>query len=113
MKMRAVLAGAAVAGAFAASSFIPAHAQDLSQDTPVGRITLKGDPTTQDGAIVIDGNGTVPGPIGGGYIGVDSNEGVIACATGTYNGSTDNVLLDPANPPTSPPAPTGPCSPSA
>jgi len=110
-KMRALLVGATVAGAFAASSFIPAQAEDLSQDTPVGKVVLQGDPATQDGAIVVDGNGTVPGPIGGGYIGVDSNQGVVGCANGTYTGSGDNVIT--AIPPAGAPDPTpGPCTPA-
>lgn len=93
-----------ISGARAETAPIPA--------TPVGTVTAQGDPATQSGAIVVDGNGTAPGPVGGGYIGVDSNEGVVGCANGDYTGTGDNVItaIPPAGAPEAP-AP-GPCTPA-
>lgn len=81
--------------------------------TPVGVVCAGGDPTTQSGHVVADGNDSNPGPAAG-YIGVDSNEGVVGCSTGNYAGTGDNVItaIPPTGAPT-PPDPSNPCTPSA
>ncbi|MEY2464283.1 MAG: hypothetical protein QOH64_2421 [Acidimicrobiaceae bacterium] len=108
--MRKFLVTSMVGGVMAAGALLmPANAAGGKYSTPVADITAQGDPTTQTGAIIVDGNGTVPGPIGGGYIGVDSNEGVVGCATGTYTGSGDNVITK-VPPPAAAPAPPDPNS---
>jgi hypothetical protein len=111
--LRKFLVTSMVGGVMAAGALLmPANAAGGTYSTPVADITAQGDPTTQTGAIIVDGNGTVPGPIGGGYIGVDSKEGVVGCASGTYTGSGDNVItaIPPAVPPAAP-NPANPCTP--
>lgn len=50
--MRALLVGATAAGAFAAASFIPAHAETVSQ----GPVTVVMDPGSQSGSITVSGD---------------------------------------------------------
>lgn len=62
MKKRAALVGLAVAGAFAAGSFIPAHADPLVP-TPIGELHVHGQSVTADGAESnpepVDGSATI------------------------------------------------------
>src|SRR6184192_3920899 len=107
---KAALKRLLIIGALAAASAftfnISANAAGQCVPNPEGTVCAQGDPTTQTGGIWADGNGANGGPSG--YIGVNDNEGVVGCWTGDYNGSTDNVILDPSNPPSSPPDPTAP-----
>lgn len=121
---RFLLAGALVlAGAGAFSWSANANPQTCSGTinnvNPAGTVCANGDPATQTGYIYADGNDSNPGAASG-YIGVNSDEGVVGCASGDYNNGSDpnnttpnNVILDPANPPSGPPATGGPCDPSA
>jgi hypothetical protein len=71
-----------------------------------------GDPAAQTGGVWIQGGGTAPGPVSHGYLGVNSDEGLVGCASGDYNGSSDNVIsaIPPAGAPAQP-DPNGPCTP--
>ena len=106
--------GLALAGAFLAPG---AHAATQSACTPsqaagVAQACGSGDPAAQTGGVWVQGGGTAPGPVSHGYIGVNSDEGVVGCANGTYTGSGDNVIT--AIPPTGAPGqpnPSDPCAP--
>lgn len=92
-KIMAWTLAASSLGLFGGLASMPAHAASAPPvGTPVGSVSASGDPTTQSGAVVVQGNGTAPGPVGGGYIGVTSGEGVVACANGNYTGSGDNTV---------------------
>jgi hypothetical protein len=86
-KLIALVVAASSSGVLGGLAFAPAHATDVP--TPVGTLTVAGDPATQQGEVVLQGNGTAPGPVGHGYIGVTSANGgeVVGCGSGTYNDS--------------------------
>lgn len=105
MKKRAALVGLAVAGAFAAGSFTPAHATDTP--LPVGGITIHssdggGDPT--QGYLVASGDGTVAP---NGYIGLSGPDGgLVGCYSGEFVAGSANPID-----PTATPNPDSPCLP--
>ena len=107
-KWRVVLVGATVAGAFAASSFIPANADE--QDIVVGRIVYSdgGDDPTK-GYIIAQGDDGDPVE---GYIGASGPDGgVVGCYGGTFDpAGGNNVILPPTE---VPPSAEGPCAPAA
>jgi hypothetical protein len=107
--LRKLLVTAMVSGLLGAGALmIPVSAAPVAS-TPIGDVYAGGDPATQTGGVAVDGNGTVPGPIGDGYIGVNSTDGgVVACASGTYSESGGNNVIDP----TAAPDPNSPCFPS-
>ena len=108
MKRTLILAGAFTAGLFIAPN---AMAETVTVPTPVGTVTGSGDPATQSGYIVADGDNTAGGPSG--YIGVDSDEGVVGCWTGDYNADGGNNVVTPIPPEAAPEPPgEGPCTPS-
>ena len=109
--MKRLLIIGALAAASAFTFNISAQAADTCAPNPEGTACAGGDPATQTGHIYADGNGANGAPSG--YIGVNDSEGVVGCWTGDYAEGSNNVILDPANPPTSPPAPGGACDPSA
>jgi hypothetical protein len=131
----ALVAGSlGVAGAFAAA---PAKAVSscttggapsgtggtASVGLPVGCVQASGDAASQSGYAQVDGNGTIPGPVGGGYLAVDGSDGgptLLGCASGEYDPGAgtqydsdttqgNNVIASQAHPPG---APEGECSPS-
>jgi hypothetical protein len=90
-KLIALVVAASSSGVLGGMAFSGAHAQDVP--TPVGTVTASGDPTTSSGQVIVQGNGTAPGPVGSGYVGVTSANGgeVVGCANGTYdNGAPDS-----------------------
>lgn len=103
-----------VAGAFVAGLFITptAFAETVTVPTPVGTVTGSGDPATQSGYVVADGNGANGGPSG--YVGISSSEGVVGCWSGDYDPAGGNNVVT-AIPPTGAPEqpdPAGPCTPA-
>lgn len=81
-KIRVLLVGATAAGAFAAASFIPVHAQDVP--TPIGTLSVDGSQGPPPaGHIIADGDPNNPGPSSG-YI-VAGNDGT---------GNADGVCAD-------------------
>jgi hypothetical protein len=125
--MRRLLVSAMAGELLAAGAWLlPAHADnptceegdDVAVTVPDtgpgfsgGVVCAKGDPTNQTGFIYADGNEDNAEPLDG-YIGANSDEGVVGCANGNYSREGgNNVILDPQNPPTEPPAP-GSCTPS-
>jgi hypothetical protein len=125
--MRRLLVSAMAGGLLAAGAWLlPAHADnptcDEQDDVAVtvpgpgngfsgGVVCAKGDPVKQEGFIYADGNPDNQEPLDG-YIGANSEEGVVGCADGNYEDSNTqhNVILNPPNPP-APPNPNSPCSP--
>jgi hypothetical protein len=88
-KLIALVVAASSSGVLGGLALAPAHATTVPVSTPVGTLTLSGDPTTQQGSVILQGNGAVPGPVGHGYIGVTSANGgeVVGCGSGTYDDS--------------------------
>lgn len=83
-----------------------------------GSLTAAGDPASQTGYVVADGDSTNPDPFGG-YIGVEGgnqndNAGgpaIVGCADGDYSADgPNNVIFGPPNPPGDPT--TSPCTPT-
>ena len=116
--MKRLLIVGALAAASAFTFSFGAHAatacpagDTVNNSNPAGVVCAGGDPAAQQGHIYADGNDTYGGPSG--YIGANDSEGVVGCWTGDYAEGSNNVILDPMNPPTSPPAPGGACDPSA
>lgn len=90
-KIRVLLVGATAAGAFAAASFIPVHAEDVV--TPIGTLQVDGDPAGPTGHITADGAASNPGA-GSGYIvagndGTGNADGVCADDNGSPGSTTD------------------------
>lgn len=115
---RFILAASALA--LAAALFSMGTAQAVCQDIAIGEVCADGDPASQTGEIYADGNEGNPDPLDG-YIGLNDDQGVVGCASGSYDAdrATDNDATDDNNvitpvPPTGPPAAPsqGPCTPS-
>ena len=104
-KMRVLLVGATAAGAFAAASFVPVHAesQDVGGLGTIEYSTGDGDPMAA--YLVLQGNeSTQPG-----YIGVSGPDGgVVGCFVGTFAPGEANVIIPPAGAPD----PADPCAPA-
>jgi hypothetical protein len=117
--LRKLIISSAVGGLVMAGAFLApgANAATTSACTPaqaagVVQVCGSGDPAAQSGGLWVQGGGTAPGPVSHGYIGVNSDEGLVGCASGTYTGSGDNVIseIPPAVPPAAP-DPNNPCTP--
>ena len=104
-KMRALLVGATVAGAFAASSMAPAFATDTP--LPAGGITVHssdGGGNPQNGYLVLSGDGTVAPD---GYLGVSGPDGgLVGCYDGEFVAGSANPID-----PTATPNPNSECLP--
>jgi hypothetical protein len=137
--MKKRLALVLVGGIVSAMAFAGAHADEPSKactdtSTPVsgeqtangvricvntgtidGSVTAAGDPTTQSGYVVADGNSTNPDPLDG-YLGVengnpnDADPAIVGCNSGNYNpAGANHEILSLGNP--TPPDPADPCFP--
>ena len=119
-----VLAGAGFTWSAHADPAPCASGDTVNNTNPTGVVCAGGDAGSQSGHVYADGNDSNPG-LSQGYIGANSNEGVVGCANGDYNqdeGQSDpsthnNVILDPSDPagavPSIPPSTDGACNPSA
>ncbi len=90
-KLRVLLVGATAAGAFAAASFIPAHAQDVNVPG-VGTLSVDGNPAGPSGHITANGE-DANGDYAGGYI-VAGNDG-----TGNADGVCADTIGSPGSTP--------------
>lgn len=115
---RLILAASALA--LVAALFSMGSAQAACQDITIGQVCADGDPTTQTGEVYADGIDGNPDPLDG-YLGLNSDQGVVGCASGDYDAdrATDNDETDDNNvispiPPEGAPAPPGegPCTPT-
>ncbi|MDA8183248.1 MAG: hypothetical protein M0035_02285 [Actinomycetota bacterium] len=70
----------------------------LGSPLPItGSVTVSGNATTQSGYVIAQGGDSNPGPLAG-YIGLSTTEGLVGCTSGDFQGSGDNVILNPSAP---------------